>query len=89
MATKIIAKPVPKKAAPAKAASAKNGATPASKQWVFLFSDEKGVNKAAKTWNETRELLGGKGAGLFDMTRKGVPVPPGFTLSTVTLAAAA
>ena len=82
MATKIIAKPAPKKAAPAKAVSAKNGATPASKQWVFLFSDEKGVNKAAKTWNEIRELLGGKGAGLFDMTRKGVPVPPGFTLST-------
>ncbi len=53
-----------------------------SKQWVFLFSDEKGVNKFAKTWNTVRDLLGGKGAGLFDMTRKGVPVPPGFTLST-------
>ena len=38
--------------------------------------------KAAKSWQATRELLGGKGAGLFDMTRKGLPVPPGFTLST-------
>ena len=27
-------------------------------------------------------LLGGKGAGLFDMTRAGVPVPPGFTVTT-------
>jgi pyruvate,orthophosphate dikinase len=29
-----------------------------------------------------RELLGGKGAGLHEMTRIGVPVPPGFTLTT-------
>ncbi|MCL6511199.1 MAG: pyruvate, phosphate dikinase, partial [Anaerolineae bacterium] len=54
----------------------------AKKQWVFLFNDEKGVNKVAKTWPEVRELLGGKGAGLFDMTRAGLPVPPGFTIST-------
>jgi len=54
----------------------------AKKQWVFLFNDEKGVNKVAKTWPEIRELLGGKGAGLFDMTRAGLPVPPGFTIST-------
>jgi len=53
-----------------------------NKQWVFLFNDEKGVGKVTKSWQATRELLGGKGAGLFDMTRKGLPVPPGFTLST-------
>ena len=29
-----------------------------------------------------RELLGGKGAGLAEMCRIGVPVPPGFTLTT-------
>ncbi|MGH7724391.1 MAG: pyruvate, phosphate dikinase [Candidatus Eiseniibacteriota bacterium] len=29
-----------------------------------------------------RDLLGGKGAGLADMTRAGVPVPPGFTITT-------
>jgi len=29
-----------------------------------------------------REVLGGKGAGLHEMTRMGVPVPPGFTIST-------
>jgi pyruvate,orthophosphate dikinase len=75
--TKKAAKLVTKK----KAGAAKKAA-PAKKQWVFLFNDEKGVNKNAKGWSAVRELLGGKGAGLFDMTRKGVPVPPGFTLST-------
>ena len=30
-----------------------------------------------------RELLGGKGAGLAEMTRVGLPVPPGFTITTV------
>jgi len=29
-----------------------------------------------------REFLGGKGAGLHEMTRMGIPVPPGFTIST-------
>ena len=75
-------KPAGKPAAKAvsKNGASKNGA--AKKQWVFLFNDEKGVNKVTKSWNEVRDLLGGKGAGLFDMTRAGLPVPPGFTLST-------
>jgi pyruvate, orthophosphate dikinase len=29
-----------------------------------------------------RDLLGGKGAGLAEMTRAGLPVPPGFTITT-------
>src|SRR6202022_2516065 len=29
-----------------------------------------------------RDLLGGKGAGLAEMTRVGLPVPPGFTITT-------
>ena len=29
-----------------------------------------------------REILGGKGAGLHEMTRIGIPVPPGFTIPT-------
>ncbi|UCF29438.1 MAG: pyruvate, phosphate dikinase [Chloroflexota bacterium] len=33
-------------------------------------------------WEEVRALLGGKGSGLADMTRAGVPVPPGFTVTT-------
>ena len=31
---------------------------------------------------EMRDLLGGKGAGLAEMTRLGLPVPPGFTITT-------
>jgi len=33
---------------------------------------------------EMRDLLGGKGAGLAEMTRAGMPVPPGFTITTQT-----
>ena len=29
-----------------------------------------------------KDALGGKGSGLAEMTRAGVPVPPGFTIST-------
>ncbi len=35
-------------------------------------------------WEEVRALLGGKGANLGEMTRIGVPVPPGFTVTTET-----
>jgi len=53
------------------------------KKWVYLFSE---VDQAEKdsggSWDGVRALLGGKGAGLADMTRAGVPVPPGFTVTT-------
>ena len=35
-----------------------------------------------ETWDKVRALLGGKGANLADMTRLGVPVPPGFIVTT-------
>ncbi len=82
MAVKVSTKPttMQRPSAGSKAGAGRDGL--AKKQWVFLFNDEKGVSKVAKTWPEIRELLGGKGAGLFDMTRAGLPVPPGFTIST-------
>ncbi len=43
------------------------------KTYVFHFQDGDGDNKA---------LLGGKGAGLCKMAQMGLPVPPGFTIST-------
>ena len=49
----------------------------AKKKYVYFFGNGKAEGKAAM-----RELLGGKGAGLHEMTRIGVPVPPGFTLTT-------
>ena len=44
-----------------------------SKQYVFHFEDSYGISK---------NILGGKGAGLAEMTHIGVPIPQGFTIST-------
>ncbi len=49
----------------------------ARSKYVYLFAD--GVAEGKGEW---RDLLGGKGAGLAEMTALGVRVPPGFTLST-------
>src|SRR5256712_165784 len=40
---------------------------------IYFFDEGSGRNK---------KLLGGKGAGLIEMTRLGLPVPPGFTITT-------
>ncbi len=52
-------------------------------KWVYRF-DEVGLAEAAldNDWDQVRGLLGGKGANLGDMSRIGVPVPPGFTITT-------
>jgi pyruvate,orthophosphate dikinase len=47
--------------------------TTTQKPWVYRFEDG---NK------DMRDLLGGKGAGVAEMTRAGLPVPPGFTITT-------
>ncbi|HXF84238.1 MAG TPA: pyruvate, phosphate dikinase [Anaerolineales bacterium] len=52
------------------------------KKWVYLFEEVKEAEKYAGSWEGVRALLGGKGSGLADMTRAGVPVPPGFTITT-------
>ncbi len=52
------------------------------KKWVYNFEEVAAAEKYAGSWDGVRSLLGGKGAGLFDMTRAGVPVPPGFTVTT-------
>ena len=43
---------------------------------VYAFADGKADGN-----KDMRELLGGKGANLAEMTNLGVPVPPGFTIS--------
>ena len=50
--------------------------------WVYLFSNVAEAESRAGSWEATRALLGGKGANLGEMTRVGVPVPPGFTVTT-------
>ncbi|MBN2053197.1 pyruvate, phosphate dikinase [Candidatus Woesearchaeota archaeon] len=44
-----------------------------SEKWIYYFSEGN---------TKMREILGGKGADLAEMTRIGVPVPPGFTITT-------
>ncbi len=54
-----------------------------SKQWVYLFTEVADAEKyVGGKWDAVRGLLGGKGANLFEMTRIGLPVPPGFTVTT-------
>ncbi len=50
---------------------------------IYSFGDPKDVRAVAKlTPDDARALLGGKGAGLFEMSRLGLRVPPGFTVTT-------
>jgi pyruvate, orthophosphate dikinase len=49
----------------------------ASERMVYFF----GAGSTEGT-GQMRDLLGGKGAGLAEMTRAGIPVPPGFTITT-------
>ncbi len=50
---------------------------PESGKWVYAFGDGKAEGKA-----KFRDLLGGKGANLAEMANLGLPVPPGFTITT-------
>jgi pyruvate,orthophosphate dikinase len=75
----------PVRARPAKAAKSaaksatKSAAKPAPRKakWVYTFGDGKAEGRA-----EMRNLLGGKGANLAEMANLGLPVPPGFTITT-------
>ena len=46
-------------------------------KYVYFFGEGKADGSA-----EMRALLGGKGANLAEMTTLGIPVPPGYTIST-------
>jgi pyruvate, orthophosphate dikinase len=72
MATKKATKKAVKKA-PAK--TAKKAAKPGKQ--VYFFGGGKADGNA-----KMKELLGGKGANLAEMAKLGVPVPPGFTITT-------
>lgn len=54
-----------------------------SQRWVFDFADLDDAKRAVGgDWDAVRGLLGGKGANLADMAALGIPVPPGFTITT-------
>ena len=75
----------PEKKSPRRAVKAKDrqkGRTAAPSaarkgKWVYAFGGGKAEGRA-----DMRNLLGGKGAGLAEMAHLGVPVPPGFTITT-------
>src|SRR5215469_2213391 len=65
-----------RKASPKTAGKTAGGKTVKGK-WVCAFGGGKAEGRAAM-----RNLLGGKGAGLAEMAQLGLPVPPGFTITT-------
>jgi len=52
-------------------------------KWVYLFGElDEAESYVGGDWEGIRSLFGGKGANLAEMTRIGIPVPPGFTVTT-------
>ncbi|MEJ7695610.1 MAG: PEP/pyruvate-binding domain-containing protein [Candidatus Limnocylindrales bacterium] len=49
----------------------------AKKRYIYAWGDGRAEGDASM-----RDLLGGKGAGLAEMTTAGLPAPPGFTITT-------
>jgi pyruvate,orthophosphate dikinase len=58
-------------------AKARPGARATARRYVYAFGGGTAQGRA-----EMKDLLGGKGANLAEMARLGLPVPPGFTIST-------
>src|SRR5437763_1200936 len=57
------------------------GKTSATKKRVYFFGGGKAEGRG-----DQKDLLGGKGANLHDMTSISLPVPPGFTITSQTCA---
>jgi len=78
-----VRKPAARKASAHKPAARKGAARkrdrphPAKGKWVYGFGGGKAEGRA-----EMKNLLGGKGAGLAEMANLGLPVPPGFTITS-------
>jgi pyruvate,orthophosphate dikinase len=68
--SKVAAKPGSK-------AVTRSSRKPSKAKWVYGFGGGRAEGKAGM-----RDLLGGKGAGLAEMASLGLPVPPGFTITT-------
>jgi len=79
MAKKSTAKRAGKSRTPESRRANPQAPTPNPKQrkYVFFFGDGKADGN-----RHMKDLLGGKGSGLAEMTNAGLPVPPGFTVST-------
>src|SRR5512139_4063633 len=81
--TKAVRPPPAGKAAAGRRPAASGKSTkasvkaPARAKWVYRFGNGKAEGRPGM-----RDLLGGKGAGLAEMANLGLPVPPGFTITT-------
>jgi pyruvate,orthophosphate dikinase len=54
-----------------------------TRQWVYRFDELDSAERyVGGSWDDIRTLFGGKGANLAEMVRIGVPVPPGFIVTT-------
>jgi pyruvate, orthophosphate dikinase len=71
--TKSPAKQAAARKTAARSTGSQNGAVTRAHKWVYSFNEGSA---------SMRDLLGGKGAGVAEMTRAGLPVPPGFTITT-------
>jgi pyruvate,orthophosphate dikinase len=60
-----------------KTSRTRKASRPRKAKWVYMFGGGKAEGRA-----DMRNLLGGKGAGLAEMANLGLPVPPGFTITT-------
>src|SRR5204863_6467986 len=78
MARIMTDRPLRSRKADAKRAAGKRR-TPAAKSKKYLYFFGNGKADGNRTM---KDLLGGKGSGLAEMTNAGLPVPPGFTIST-------
>src|SRR6516225_5229680 len=74
---KLMNKKTARKPPARKCAVAKTIATSKKVRFVYYFGDGKADGSGLM-----KPLLGGKGANLHEMTRIGLPVPPGFTITT-------
>ena len=73
----VVKKAVKKAAKPAPKKTAKKAAKATSKKYVYFFGAPRSDGDRT-----LRDLLGGKGANLAEMANAGLPVPPGFTITT-------
>ncbi|MGA2891684.1 MAG: pyruvate, phosphate dikinase [Xanthobacteraceae bacterium] len=76
-ASRSVVKKSPARGKASRLAAAKRPAKTGKAKWVYAFGGGKSAGRAAM-----KNLLGGKGAGLAEMAHLGLPVPPGFTITT-------
>ena len=78
-ARRVVARPKREDRAPSREGAPRTAAAPAARKgkWVYVFGGGKAEGRA-----QMKNLLGGKGANLAEMANLGLPVPPGFTITT-------